>query len=1149
MASSRPLTVLVAVACWAALAGGAEGQTGAAADRAVLEALYDATDGANWTNSANWKTAAPLDTWHGVTTDAAGRVTALVLWENGLSGPIPPALGSLTNLQRLYLAGNALTGPIPPALGSLTNLELLNLFSNDLSGPIPPALGSLTNLERLALGFNGLSGPIPAWLGSLTNLERLNLGENDLSGPIPPALGSLTNLQSLELYSNGLSGPIPPALGSLTNLQSLELGSNGLSGPIPAALGSLTNLERLWLGFNGLSGALPPELTRLSALESLRIDATGLCASDDDAFQAWLATLDEFFGDTCNRPPQTVGAFPAQTLIAAGPALGVSAAPYFSDPDEDPLTWSAASGDPRTVSAVVSGDTVWLVPGAAGAATVTVTARDPDGLSAALDMAVTTGPGDGPQSDREVLEVFYDSTGGADWTNSANWKTAAPLDTWHGVTTDAAGRVTGLDLTENGLAGPIPSALGSLTNLERLDLGLNGLSGPIPAALGSLTNLQELSLGANDLSGPIPAALGSLTNLQELDLGSNGLSGPGLSGPIPAALGSLTNLQSLSLGSNGLSGPIPAALGSLTNLQSLALDSNGLSGPIPAALGSLANLEGLYLGRNDLSGPIPAALGSLANLKSLWLGGNDLSGPIPAALGRLSNLQWLDLGYSWGLSGPLPSGLRSAASLADLDILVTRACAPAAWSDWLKTIDFTGRLCGDEAAATIDVVVVHTPAAREAAGGAAEIDAAIDLMVAETNRAYETSGVRHRVALAGRAEVQYVETGESGRDLDRLADPSDGHMDEAHALRDRVGADLVHLIVDAERANTGGIAFLGGAFGLTVYQAGGYIFAHELGHNMGLLHDRYEVHHYEGGTGRHPAYGYVNQPAVVPGAVVVRSRRWITIMAYSTQCSDAYTACSAPLRFSNPRQRHGGDPLGVPYGAGGSGATGPADAAAVLDVTMPAVARWRDRPARANRPPTVSGTLPDRTLSLPGALTVDVSRAFADPDGDPLTWTVSSSAPDVVTVTAAGPRVALTAVSIGAATIGVTATDPGGLSASQSFAATVADRPAAPFTDDPIRPGVTPVRAVHFTELRTRIDGLRSAAGLPPFGWTDPVLRAGATPVRLVHLLELRRALVAAYTALGRTPPRWTDAAPTAGTTPIRAAHLNELRAAVVALE
>ena len=104
------------------------------------------------------------------------------------------------------------------------------------------------------------------------------------------------------------------------------------------------------------------------------------------------------------------------------------------------------------------------------------------------------------------------------------------------------------------------------------------------------------------------------------------------------------------------------------------------------------------------------------------------------------------------------------------------------------------------------------------------------------------------------------------------------------------------------------------------------------------------------------------------------------------------------------------------------------------------------------------------------------------------------------------------------------------------------------FTDDPLRPGVTPVRAVHFAELRERIDALREAVGLGWFRWTDPVLRVG-TPVRFAHLAELRAALAEAYGAAGRPVPRWTDPSPTARTTPIRAVHVMELRAGVVALE
>ena len=105
------------------------------------------------------------------------------------------------------------------------------------------------------------------------------------------------------------------------------------------------------------------------------------------------------------------------------------------------------------------------------------------------------------------------------------------------------------------------------------------------------------------------------------------------------------------------------------------------------------------------------------------------------------------------------------------------------------------------------------------------------------------------------------------------------------------------------------------------------------------------------------------------------------------------------------------------------------------------------------------------------------------------------------------------------------------------------------FTDHPIERGVTPVKALHFLELRARIDALRTAAGRPAFGWTDPVLTPGVTPIRRVHLTELRAALAEAYVAAGRAAPTYTDAVVTAGGTAIRAAHLMELRAAVAALE
>ena len=139
-------------------------------DREALVALYNATDGGNWRYSANWLSDAPLGEWKYVTTNDDGRVTALHLVYNGLSGEIPAELGSLSYLEELYLSENELSGEIPAELGSLSNLIYLHLYDNELSGEIPAELGSLSYLRDLYLHSNELSGCVPSsWEDQLSS--------------------------------------------------------------------------------------------------------------------------------------------------------------------------------------------------------------------------------------------------------------------------------------------------------------------------------------------------------------------------------------------------------------------------------------------------------------------------------------------------------------------------------------------------------------------------------------------------------------------------------------------------------------------------------------------------------------------------------------------------------------------------------------------------------------------------------------------------------------------------------------------------------------------------------------------------------------------------------------------------------------------
>ena len=205
-------------------------------------------------------------------------------------------------------------------------------------------------------------------------------------------------------------------------------------------------------------------------------------------------------------------------------------------------------------------------------------------------------------------------------------------------------------------------------------------------------------------------------------------------------------------------------------------------------------------------------------------------------------------------------------------------------------------------------------------------------------------------------------------------------------------------------------------------------------------------------------------------------------------------------------------------------------------------------PVRCRARVTTLGTLPARTLHVgDGAVAevVPVGGVFRHAS----TYRAFSSAPGVATVSMSGSNLAVTPVAAGVAIITVTATGADNSIATQRFRVTVLAVTAATTFSDRLVPGTTPLRAIHFLELRTRIAALRTREGLPPVRWTDPVLTVGVTPVKRVHLTELRKALGETYDAAGRSRPTYTDPIVTVGLTAIKAVHVVELRNAIGALE
>ena len=181
-------------------------------DREALIALYNATDGDNWTNNDNWLSDAPIGEWYGVTTNRIGRITYLDLYNNGLEGYIPADLERLSYLHYLNLSENRLTGEMPAELSNLADLRTLRIEDNELTGEIPPELSRLANLGTLDLSRNELSGDIPSEFGNLVNLISLEVSHNNLTGEVPQELVYLYKfhrLNTLYIGGNQLTGCMP----------------------------------------------------------------------------------------------------------------------------------------------------------------------------------------------------------------------------------------------------------------------------------------------------------------------------------------------------------------------------------------------------------------------------------------------------------------------------------------------------------------------------------------------------------------------------------------------------------------------------------------------------------------------------------------------------------------------------------------------------------------------------------------------------------------------------------------------------------------------------------------------------------------------------------------------------------------------------
>lgn len=158
-------------------------------------------------------------------------------------------------------------------------------------------------------------------------------------------------------------------------------------------------------------------------------------------------------------------------------------------------------------------------------------------------------------------------------------------------------------------------------------------------------------------------------------------------------------------------------------------------------------------------------------------------------------------------------------------------------------------------ATVVDLMVMYTTVKQTAAYAKQRIK----YLVAISNQAYKDSRINMRLRLVHTRATRYVEYNSNSRALVDMAS-SRGAFAGTAALRNQYGADLVALFrpLYAKTAGGCGTAYVGFAYGSAANAAAGYAaigdgyskdalrnyycdtntFTHEIGHNLGNVHDR-----------------------------------------------------------------------------------------------------------------------------------------------------------------------------------------------------------------------------------------------------------------------------------------------------------------------
>ncbi len=357
-------------------------------------------------------------------------------------------------------------------------------------------VADLSSVTLLSLNNSGITALQADDFSGLSSLEILRLKDNSLSALPADVFSGLTSLNRLDLRGN------PGSAFTLTlQLDRTDDADDAAQGPativVKVAEGAPFDMT---IGLSVTGGTLSSSSVTIAkgSTQSGSVTATqtgmGQATVSLDAAPALPANyrgIATAVGNSLvlfpvvNRAPEKVGTIAAQSLTEGAAAVTVDVSGNFSDPENDPLTYSATSDDEDVVTVSVQGSMVTISPVGAGSTTVTVTALDATGSNMSVDqtITVTVNPAGICSRTSQVRDEILDQINGV---SDCGLVTVADLSS-----------VTTLSLNNSGITTLQSDDFSGLSSLANLRLKDNSLS-TLPANVFSgLTSLNRLDLRGN----------------------------------------------------------------------------------------------------------------------------------------------------------------------------------------------------------------------------------------------------------------------------------------------------------------------------------------------------------------------------------------------------------------------------------------------------------------------------------------------------------------------------------------------------------------------------------------------------------------------------------------------------------------------------